>query len=630
MYINWLWFGSVGFRGVYTTVFWTRVALFFIFGMIMAAGIGASLVIAYHARPPFRPLSPEQQNLERYRVILEPRKKLLFAVLLSSSASRRAWPRRATGRSGSSGSTAARSAVKDPQFHRDISFFAWDYPAYRTMLSFGFALVIFSIILSVAVYYIFGAIRIQTPGPKITLSARRHLTILIFVFIVFKAIAYWLDRYGLVYSDRGNVTGASYTDVNASLPAKTILFWIALIIAILVIASLWLKSARLPGIAFVVLLILSIVINGIYPAIVQQVTVKPNASQKEAPYISRNIAATRAAYDINSTTAGGHDRLRSPTTSRPRPITVALVEHRARRSATSASSTRTSCRRRSPSSSSCATSTGSREQARRRPLRHRRHHPRLRRRRPRAEGSEPDLERHQRQPEQLDQQPHRLHARLRVRRRRRPVPTSRRPAPTPRATSRRPGPLDAEEPGRLLRRAAAGLLDRRRRRHAARDTTAAARPRSPIRARGGVSLGNFFTRFAFALNYKETNFLLNDSVSAKGAKIIFNRDPRQIVQKVAPFLKVDSDPYPFVDSATRRHRLDDRRLHDDVELPVLRAGIAVDADLGLAVGDEQDREPAQRPDQLHPQLGQGDGRRLHRQGHALRTGTTATRCSRPG
>ena len=96
-------------------------------------------------------------------------------------------------------------------------------------------------------HYLSGAIRLQTPGPKITLSARRHLTILVFVFIVLKAIAYWLDRYGLVFSDRSKFTGASYTDVNASLPAKTILFWIAVIIAVGVLASLWLRSALLPG-----------------------------------------------------------------------------------------------------------------------------------------------------------------------------------------------------------------------------------------------------------------------------------------------------------------------------------------------------------------------------------------------
>src|ERR1700761_827541 len=62
VYINWLWYGSVGFRGVYTKEIWTRVALFFIFGVIMAVGIGANLVIAFRVRPPFRPVSNEQQN----------------------------------------------------------------------------------------------------------------------------------------------------------------------------------------------------------------------------------------------------------------------------------------------------------------------------------------------------------------------------------------------------------------------------------------------------------------------------------------------------------------------------------------------------------------------------------------
>ena len=67
MYINWLWFGEVGYRGVYSTVFWTRVMLFFIFGVLMALIIGGNLVIAYLLRPPFRPMSAEQQNIERYR-----------------------------------------------------------------------------------------------------------------------------------------------------------------------------------------------------------------------------------------------------------------------------------------------------------------------------------------------------------------------------------------------------------------------------------------------------------------------------------------------------------------------------------------------------------------------------------
>jgi uncharacterized membrane protein (UPF0182 family) len=124
------------------------------------------------------------------------------------------------------------------------------------------------------------------------------------VFMALKAVAYGMDRYGFVFSSRSKFTGASYTDVHSALPAKTILFWIAIILAIGVLASIWLRSVLLPGIGFVVLLILSILISGIYPAIVQRVQVKPNASDKEAPYILKNITATRQAYGIVTNTAG--------------------------------------------------------------------------------------------------------------------------------------------------------------------------------------------------------------------------------------------------------------------------------------------------------------------------------------
>jgi uncharacterized membrane protein (UPF0182 family) len=102
VYVNYLWFGEVGQRQVYSTMIWTKVSLFFIFGVLMALIIGANLVIAYMLKPPFRPMSPEQQNLQHYVLMVEPRRKLMLP----------ARQRRASGRSGSSGSTAARSASR--------------------------------------------------------------------------------------------------------------------------------------------------------------------------------------------------------------------------------------------------------------------------------------------------------------------------------------------------------------------------------------------------------------------------------------------------------------------------------------------------------------------------------------
>ncbi|MBO0882968.1 MAG: UPF0182 family protein, partial [Mycobacterium sp.] len=287
------------------TMLWTKISLFFIFGALMALIIGGNMVVAYVLRPPFRPMSPEQQNLQNYALMLEPRRRLiliavsLIAFLAAGASAQGNWGMWQLWLHG--GSFPA--ADNDPLFHLNVSFYAWDYPVYRSLLGFGFTGIIFALVLSVIVHYLTGAIRLQTPGPKMTITARRHITVLVFAFMALKAIAYWLDRYALVFSGRSKFTGASYTDVHAELPAKTILFWIAIILALGVLASMWLRSALLPGIGFVVLLVLSILIGGIYPAILQSVSVKPNASDKERPYIEHNIQATRQAYGIVTKTA---------------------------------------------------------------------------------------------------------------------------------------------------------------------------------------------------------------------------------------------------------------------------------------------------------------------------------------
>ena len=544
VYINWLWFGEVGYRGVYRGIITTKLVLFLIFGVLMAAILGGNIVIAYMLRPPFRPLSTEQQNLERYRVILEQRKWLILGGImglaglsagLSSMDDWRTWMLWRYG--GSFG-------IKDPQFHRDISFFAWDYPAYRLMLGFGFTAILFSILLATAVHYLFGAIRVQTPGPKITMAARRHLTILIFIFIVLKALAYWLDRYGIVFSNRGKVTGASYTDVNASLPAKTTLFWIAVIIAIAVLASLWLKSAQLPAIAFGVLLVLSILINGIYPAIVQQFSVKPNANVKEAPYIKRNIQATREGYDvITAGNPGGTvNYVDYPAVSSP--STDAL---------TPSSATISNIRILDPN---VVSPTFLQQQKIRNQY---------------GFATKLDMDRYQvggvtkdyvvgvrelnadaltgSQTNWINKHTVYTHGFGFVAAQAGEDVTSGNgsvgSAPGDYTEGDIPpaGSLTIAQPqayyGELgVDYSIVGANGSRE--YDGSDQT------TSYKGKGGVHLDNFFTRLAFAVKYKETNFLLNSAVSNKGAKIIFNRDPRDRVLKAAPFLKVDGDPYPAV------------------------------------------------------------------------------------
>jgi len=299
LYTDLLWFGSVGYRGVFTTVLTTRLLLFIGFGLLMALIVGVNVVLAYRLRPPFRPMSLEQQNLERYRVAVEP---FLTPVLLLgtgifglfaglSAASR--WQTWLLWRNGSS------FGATDPQFGRDISYFAFTYPFQRFLLGFLLTAIVFALLASAATHYLFGGVRLQTLGEKVSPAARAHLSVLIGIVVLLKAFAYYLDRFGLVFSDRGFVEGASYTDVNALLPARSLMIWIAVVCALLFFANIVVRNILLPAGALALLVLASVVSGGIIPAYTQQFQVKPDEDRREAPYIGRNIEATRAAYGID-------------------------------------------------------------------------------------------------------------------------------------------------------------------------------------------------------------------------------------------------------------------------------------------------------------------------------------------
>ncbi|MEU7255122.1 UPF0182 family membrane protein [Streptomyces rimosus] len=309
---DWLWYRSVDYSSVFTTTLWTKIGLFFAFGVLMAAAVGVNIWLAHRLRPPLSAMSMEQQSLDRYRMGIAPYKKwALIAVTAvvgliagaSASGQWRTWLQWVNG---------VPFGQKDPQFGQDVSFYAFDLPWYRFLLSFGFACAVLCLIAAALTHYLYGGLRLTSPGSRATAAATGHLSVVLGIFVSLKAIAYWLDRYGLAVKSSGlksadGWTGLRYVDANAYLPAKTILFFIAAICAVLFFATLWRRTWQLPVIGFGLMVLSAVLIGGLYPAIVQKFQVQPNEQAKEAPYIKQNIKATRDAYDINGVDVQGYD-----------------------------------------------------------------------------------------------------------------------------------------------------------------------------------------------------------------------------------------------------------------------------------------------------------------------------------
>jgi uncharacterized protein len=321
---DWLWYRSVSYSSVFTKTLWTKVGMFAVFGLLMSGAVGLNIWLAHKLRPPLSAMSLEQQSLDRYRMSIAPYKKWvllgvtsLVGLIAGASAAGqwRTWLMWVNGVS---------FGKVDPHFGKDISFYAFDLPWYRFLLSFGFATAVLSLIAAALVHYLYGGLRITTPGARATAQATGHLSVLLGFFVALKAVAYWLDRYGLAvksgdFKATDNWTGLKYVDANAYLPAKTILFCIAIICALLFFATIWRRTWQLPVIGFGLMVLSAILIGGLYPAIVQKFQVQPNEQAKETPYIEKNIKATRDAYDINDsevkdysgTSKAGKEQLRA-------------------------------------------------------------------------------------------------------------------------------------------------------------------------------------------------------------------------------------------------------------------------------------------------------------------------------
>ena len=298
-YVDWLWFQSVDATSVWTTVLVTKIQLFLIVGLLTSLIISLNIYIAYKRRPLYVPMSIEISGLERLRAQIEPIRRWVFLGIVLTLAYF----------AGSSGmvfwrewllfNNSTEFGVTDPQFGMDISFFAFRLPLWQSLIGWAISTLVLAALASAFVHYMYGGIRTTVEVGRTTVAARVQISILLGFIVLFKAVAYWFDRYALALKESKLITGLTYTDVNATLPAKAILSAIAVVCAVLFFANIVRRSWLLPAAGSALLVVSSVLIAGIYPGAIQQFQVKPSESSKEAPYIQRNIDATRAAYDLN-------------------------------------------------------------------------------------------------------------------------------------------------------------------------------------------------------------------------------------------------------------------------------------------------------------------------------------------
>jgi uncharacterized membrane protein (UPF0182 family) len=295
-----LWFKSVGYGEVFRSVLFTRIAMFVAMGLIFGLFVMVNLYIAFRTRPQSVPARRDDPAY-RYRLALTPILKPIgigvFVILTAFSGSVGAshWDTFKMWRNSTPFGT------KDAQFGKDVGFYVFDYPWWRFLTSFSFAMIVVTVLAVVFVNYVYGGIRIAGRGPKLTRAAQIQLSVLVGLGILTRAVSYYLDRFGLAIGNGKLFDGIGFTDANARIPAKNILIWVAIVCALLFFASVAIRSWALPAIGLGLLAVTSILLGAVWPAIMQGFQVKPSEPDKEGPYIAKNIEATRQAYDVADT-----------------------------------------------------------------------------------------------------------------------------------------------------------------------------------------------------------------------------------------------------------------------------------------------------------------------------------------
>lgn len=303
IYTDFLWFAATQFQEVYWNVVIMRALLFVAFGLFAGLIVWAALFAAYRSAPDeFQLMSAQfgDQPLALSRTKMRPFLVMLPAIvaLIAGLQGQAAW------RTMMLFANGTEFGVSDPQFGKDLSFYAFQLPLLNLIVAALSVLLMVAFVANGVFHYLMGNITTGNPrtGEKaqVRTPARRQLAIIAGLWMLVRAGDYWLRRYGLM--NRGTAdstfTGAGYTDINAVLPAQIVLLVISIFVAVMFFGTIVLRDLRLPALAVALMIGSSLVVGTAWPTILEQFSVKPNRAEKEREYIARNIEATRFAYNL--------------------------------------------------------------------------------------------------------------------------------------------------------------------------------------------------------------------------------------------------------------------------------------------------------------------------------------------
>jgi uncharacterized membrane protein (UPF0182 family) len=302
-YTNYLWYRSVHFTAVWRLMIETKLELAGTFVVLFFVACWLSLWVVDRIAPRALLVSPELEIVRRYQQIvaghtaaLRTVVSLIFALILGVSTDDQ-WQHWLMFRSGKSFGTA------DPQFHKATGFYVFKLPFLSFLVDWTLVALLLLLIISAVSHYLNGGLRFQGPSPRVDPRVIAHLSVILAAMALVRSAGYfYVDRYNLVFAKDSIFNGAFYTDVHVRLPAIELLAVVALAVFVLMIFNVYQRSLALPAIGAGLWVLVALTAGVIVPALVQALKVTPAQSTLEVPYIQRNISATRAALDLNGVT----------------------------------------------------------------------------------------------------------------------------------------------------------------------------------------------------------------------------------------------------------------------------------------------------------------------------------------